>query len=95
MCRHRPALHSNHGGGTAYAGEVTPERRAAVARPGMSAHTASQPDTTNACPPVSLTRGPNPPENQAPGRVLARPGPQTRAPASGYHGRRAPPVAGR
>src|SRR6185312_10568286 len=26
-----------------------------------------------------------------PGRVLARPGSQTRAPASGYHGRNAPP----
>ena len=63
-----PALHSNHGGGTAYCCKATPERRAAVTRPGMNAHTASQPDTTNVGTPA-YPEGPEP-ENQAPGRCL-------------------------
>jgi hypothetical protein len=54
-----PALHSNHGGGTASCGKATQERRASVARRGMSAHTASQPDTTKVRP-ASLLRKADP-----------------------------------
>jgi hypothetical protein len=53
------ALHSNHGGGTAYRSNATLERRASVARPGMSTHTASLPDTTDARP-SAYPGGPDP-----------------------------------
>ena len=52
----------------------------------MSAHTASQPDATNARPPA-YPGGPNPGRPGARPRVLAWSGPRTRAPASDYHGR--------
>jgi hypothetical protein len=54
-------------GGTTYCGEAIPERRAAVTRPGMNAHTASQPDTTNARSPAY------PGEADAPPRRRRRP----------------------
>jgi hypothetical protein len=66
MCRHRPTLHSNHGDGTAYRGKETPERRAAAARPGMSAHMASQKDAS----PAAYRRGTEPGSQAPPGPCL-------------------------
>jgi hypothetical protein len=51
-----PALYSNHGGGAAYCGTATPEHRAVVTRPGMSAH-YGLPARHHQPPPASLPKG--------------------------------------
>jgi hypothetical protein len=55
----------------AYCGKEAPEGRAAVARPGMNAHAASQPDTINPRPSAYLG-GPNPERSTVPSSQAAR-----------------------